>query len=74
MKRVFKKGDRVRQIKVSDPRQNHYLGRTGTVTEVRYNNNMAAYGKGKEILVQFDGDKCSWIEYETTLEIIEEVK
>lgn len=68
----FKQGDRVRQIKVSRPEQECYLGRIGTVVEIRKNTNMAVYGKGEEVIVQFDGDNSKWIEYETQLEKINE--
>lgn len=66
----IKVGDRVRQIKVAHyPEQKELLGRVGTVVETRYNHNMAVYGKGDEIIVQFDGDGCRWIEYEDKLEV-----
>ena len=68
----FNVGDKVRQIKVSHyPEQSHYLGRTGVVKEIRCNYNMAVYGKGDEILVDFDGSGSLWIEYEDSLEKID---
>lgn len=70
MDEKLKKGDRVRQVRVPHQGQECYLGRCGTVVETRYNPNMAVYGKGEEIIVQFDGDKSRWIEYSDKLEKI----
>lgn len=68
----IKVGDKVRQVRVSHyPEQKCYLGRVGVVVEKRYNKNMAAYGKGDEILVNFDGSSSKWIEYECNLEKID---
>ena len=66
----IKVGDKVRQVKVAHVEQTCYLGRVGVVKETRYNHNMAAYGKGDEILVDFDGSGSLWIEYEEYLEKI----
>ena len=67
----FKVGDKVRQIKVAHfPEQRCYLGRVGEVKELRYNHNMARYGMGDEILVDFDGSGSLWIEREEYLEKI----
>lgn len=66
----LKKGDRVRQVKMYHPGQECYLGRCGTVVDVRYNPNMAVYGKGEEIIVKFDEYDCKWIEYSCVLEKI----
>ena len=66
----IKVGDRVRQVRTYYPEQHMYIGRVGTVTEIRYNPNMAVYGKGEEILVRWDGQRSNWIEYEYVLEVI----
>lgn len=49
------------------------VGRTGTVQEIRYNKNMACYGKQVEVVVKMDDcryDNTSEIWYENELELI----
>lgn len=44
------------------------LGKTGIVTETRYNPNMARCGRGNEVLVKLDGDEYSTIFIKEELE------